>query len=113
MSKGPSRPAQAIRRHREGNLSGGIAETEGCTRRIVRIVSDQIAAALRAMGSGTLAIVGDQIVIRRHGHVVATVISDRPELRRCLETGVRYEAEFDKTTDRDGLRVPVRPLARR
>jgi hypothetical protein len=113
MSKGPSRPPQTIRHHREGDLGGGIAETEGCTRRIVRIASDQSAPALRAMRSGTVAIVGEQIVIRRHGHVVATVISDRPELRRCLEAGLRYEAELDKTSDRDGLRVPVRPLARR
>src|SRR6266542_2731127 len=114
MSKGPSRPTQTIRHHREGDLGGGIAQGEGCTRRIVRIGSEQSAAALRAMGgTGTLAIVGEQIVIRRHGHVVATVTSDRPELRRCLEAGVRYEAELDKTSDRDGLHLPVRPLARR
>jgi hypothetical protein len=113
MSKGPSRPTQTVRRHHEGDLGGGIADTKGCTRRIVRIASDQTASALRAMLSGTLSILDDQIVIRRRGHVVATVTSDRPELRRCLESGVRYEVELDKTTDREGLHVPVRPLAHR
>jgi hypothetical protein len=113
MSKGPSRPSQTIRRHREGDLGGEIALAEGCTRRIVRIASSHTAAELRAMGSGTLAMTDDQIVIRRHGRDVANVTSDRPELRRCLESGIRYEAELDKTTDREGLHVPVRPLAHR
>jgi len=102
-----------VRRHREGDLGGGIALAEGCTRRIVRIAANQTAVALRAMGSGTLAIADDEIVIRRHGRDVATVTSDRPELRRCIESGIRYDAELDKTTDREGLHVPVRPLAHR
>lgn len=113
MAKGLTRPAQPVRRVREADLAGGISGLERCIRRIVRIASDHTTAELRAMATGSVAIVGTQVVIQRHGRTVAIVRSDVAALRSCLEAGLRYEAELDKSRDQDGLRVPVRPLARR
>lgn len=113
MAKGLTRLSQPVKRVREADLGGGISGLETCIRRIVRIASDHTAAELRAMAAGSVTILGSQVVIQRHGRTVAIVRSDVAALRTCLEAGVRYEAELDKSGDQDGLRIPVRPLARR
>lgn len=111
MSKGGSRPALVVRRSREGDGGGAAIDLAVCGPRKVRIESDRTAAGLRAMGAAYLGLDEQQRVVIRRGGVIAVVETEVAALRRCLENGVRFEADLPKTTD--GMMVPVRPLAER
>lgn len=115
MSKGRTRTPITIRRHREPDASGGgEIDLERCGRRKVSIRSERSAAELRAMGRAYLHVDEQRsVVIRRVTAVVAVVTRDVAQLRRCLEDGVRFEADLAALTERGGLSVPVRPLAPR
>jgi hypothetical protein len=113
MSKGGSRPALAVRRTREGDAGGGTIDLAICGPRKVHIESERTPQELRAMDPAYLAIDEQRrVVIRRGGGVIAIVVTEVVQLRRCIEQfGVRYEVDLPKTTD--GMIVPVRPLAER
>lgn len=115
MSKGSTRSPIKVRRHREADaIAGGGIALERCARRKVSIGSEHPPAELKAMERAYLHIDEQRrVVIRRVTAVVAVVTSDVAELRRCMDDGVRFEAELAALTERGGLSVPVRPLAAR
>lgn len=112
MSKGEVRPDTTVVRRREPTADERSAiDLKRCGPRVVDLRSDRTSAQLRAMRVAYLELEGTHIVLRRSGVIMATVAGNVTELRRCIEhDGVRFEAELTRLTERDGVRVPVRPL---
>ena len=113
MSKGKVREHFPLTRVLEDDAETSPAESERCAARIVMLQSTRTATELRALGAMYLALDGDRVVLRRLGHVVATVITEVNSLRRCIQQGARFEADLAHITVRRGLAVRVRPVASR
>lgn len=111
MPKSETREPTAVRRRREQDAElGGAVDLELCRKRKVGLRSDLTATELRRVGAAYVRLDGEQVVIKQLARVIAVVTTDVAELRRCLEAGVRYEADLAHVTDRAGLEVVVRPL---
>lgn len=113
MSKGRVRDVFPLARVREGDADGGTIESGRCGARAVMLQSSRSASELRTMGATYLYVDEGTVVIRRLGHIVAKVITEVADLRRCIERGTRFEADLAHLTVRGGLAVRVRPVAPR
>lgn len=111
MPKSEIREPTPVRRRREQDAElGGAVDLELCGKRKVGLRSDLTATALRRVGAAYVRIDGEQVVIKQLARLIAVVTTDAAALRRCLEAGVRFEADLAHVTDRADLEVVVRPL---
>jgi hypothetical protein len=113
VSKGRVREVFPLIRVREGDAGGDTIDVGRCRARTVLLRSSQTPSELRAIGATYLYIDDGSVVLRRTSHVVAKVITEVAELRRCIEQGTRFEADLAHLIVRGGLAVRVRPVARR
>lgn len=117
MSKGTVREVFPVKREREADLGGGgTIDVGSCGPRKVQLMltSTKSSDDLQAMGATYLHLdERKRLILRNHAREVAQVISEVAELRRCIERGVRFEADLATITVRGGLAVQVRPVTTR